>query len=152
MKKSLMRGILIGAAVLSCPIQVEAHERQCPKSIEIDYEDAQELMQIAWCEAGNQGIEGQRYVISVILNRVNDESDTWPDTIHEVIHQEGQFATAGMTKAKITPETHYALAEIEMGNVVPEIVAFERKESSSLCVYFDAAFDYRDHTFYTVKH
>lgn len=150
MKKSLMRGILIGAAVLSCPIQVEAHERQCPKSIEISYEDAQELMQIAWCEAGNQGIDGQRYVMSVVLNRA--ESEEFPNTIHEVIHQEGQFATGGMSNAKITPETHYALAEIEMGNVVPEIVAFERKESSSLCVYFDAAFDYRDHTFYTIKH
>lgn len=150
MKKSLMRGILIGAAVLSCPIQVEAHERQCPKSIEISYEDAQELMQIAWCEAGNQGIDGQKYVMSVVLNRV--ESEEFPNTIHEVIYQEGQFATGGMSNAKITPETHYALAEIEMGNVVPEIVAFERKESSSLCVYFDAAFDYRDHTFYTIKH
>ena len=150
MKKGIMRGILIGAAVLSCPIQVEAHERQCPKSIEIDYEDAQELMQIAWCEAGNQGIDGQRYVMSVVLNRV--ESEEFPNTIHEVIHQEGQFATGGMSNAKITPETHYALAEIEMGNLVPEIVAFERKESSSLCVYFDAAFDYRDHTFYTIKH
>lgn len=150
MKKSLMRGILIGAAVLSCPIQVEAHERQCPKSIEISYEDAQELMQIAWCEAGNQGIDGQRYVMSVVLNRV--KSEEFPNTIHEVIHQEGQFSTGRMSKAEITPDTHYALAEIEMGNVVPEIIAFERKENSSLCVYFDEAFDYRDHTFYTIKH
>lgn len=150
MKKGIMRGILIGAAVLSCPIQVEAHERQCPKSIEIDYEDAQELMQIAWCEAGNQGIEGQRYVMSVVLNRV--ESEDFPNTIHEVIHQEGQFASDRMANAKITPETHYALAEIEMGNLVPEIVAFERKESDFLCNYFDPAFEYRDHTFYTVKH
>lgn len=150
MKKEIMGGLLIGLAILGQPVNVMAYERQCPNPIEISYEDAQELMKIAWCEAGNQGIEGQRYVISVILNRV--ESEDFPGTIHECIWQPGQFATKGMAKAQITAETHLALAEIEMGNVVPEIIAFERKENNFLDKYFDAAFTFKDHTFYTKKH
>lgn len=151
MRKALL-GILLGVTVICQPVQCEAHERQSPKPIELSYEDAQELMQIAWCEAGNQGVDGQLYVMSCIWNRANSESDAWPDTIHGVIHQKGQFATSGMSKAQITPETHYALALLEMGNVIPEIVAFERKESDFLDAYFTEAFDYRDHTFYTTKH
>lgn len=149
MKKSLV-GILLGMCILAQPINSEAHERQCPSTINLTYEEAQELMQIAWCEAGNQGVDGQLYVMSVIMNRV--ESEDFPDSIHEVIHQKGQFAIAGMDKAQITPETHYALAMLEMGCVAPEIVAFERKESNFLDDYFSKAFDYRDHTFYTCKH
>ena len=151
MKKGML-GILLGLCVLTWPVQTEAHERQCPKTINLSYEDAQELMQIAWCEAGNQGVDGQLYVMSVIWNRANSDSDAWPDSIHGVIHQRGQFATSGMEKAQITPETHYALALLEMGNVIPEIVAFERKESDFLDAYFSEAFDYKDHTFYTLKH
>lgn len=52
-----------------------------------------ELTMLAACvqaEAGNQGEQGMRYVCDVILNRV--DSDTYPDTITEVITQHGQFA------------------------------------------------------------
>lgn len=150
MKRVIIGGFLIGMAILCQPVEVRAQERQCPKTIEITQEEAIELLEIAWCEAGNQGIEGQRYVISVILNR--RDSEDFPDSIHDVIYQSGQFATKGMSKAKITSETHMALAEIEMGNVIPEIVAFERKENSFLEKYFDPAFTFRDHTFYTKKH
>lgn len=53
----------------------------------------EELTLLAACvqaEAGNQGEQGMRYVCDVILNRV--DSDTYPDTITEVITQKGQFA------------------------------------------------------------
>ena len=148
MKKKLL-GVLVGLVLLCQPVQVEAHERQCPPPIEITYEEAQELLEIAFCEAGNQGVDGQLYVMSVIWNRVNDPA--FPDNIHDVIHQRGQFATAGMSKAEPTWETHYALALLEMGNCTPEIIAFERTESNVLDVYFSEAFDYRAHTFYTSK-
>ena len=90
MKKFIM-GVILGLIILNQPINSRAYERQCPKPIEMSYEEAQELMKIAFCEAGNQGIEGQRFVMSVIINRVN--SPDWPDTIHEVIYQPCQFAT-----------------------------------------------------------
>ena len=148
MRKAVL-GILLAGTIMSLPVHSEAHERQCPKTIEVTQKEAQELMQIAWCEAGNQGSEGQLYVMSVIINRVN--SPDFPDSIHDVIYQDHQFATAGMSKAKITPETHYALAELEMGNLIPEIIGFERSDNNALEVYFSEAFDFRDHTFYTAK-
>ena len=40
-------------------------------------------------EAGNQDELGKRLVIDVILNRV--ESDIFPNSVNEVINQEGQF-------------------------------------------------------------
>lgn len=148
MKKVIAMGVFL-CLTLCQPIQVRAYERQCPSPIEITQEEAQELMAIAFCEAGNQGIDGQRLIMSVILNRVEDPA--FPDNIHDVIHEPHQFATAGMAKAKVTADTHMALAELEMGNLTPDIVAFERKESSSLDVYFSWAFTYRDHAFYTQK-
>lgn len=148
--KRLTLGILLGMAILSQPVNARAQERQCSDPIEVTYEEAQELMKIAWCEAGNQGIEGQRYVMSVVLNRVN--SPDYPDSIHDVIYQPHQFATKGMSKADVTVETHMALAEIEMGNLVPEIVAFEKADNSALDVYFSKAFTFKDHVFYTCKH
>lgn len=148
MRKRLL-GFLVGMAVLCLPVNAEAHERQCPPPVEVTYEEAQELLKIAFCEAGNQGIDGQLYVMSVIINRVNSEE--WPDNVHDVIHQKGQFATKGMSKAEPTWETHYALAYLESGNLVPEIIAFEKKDNNALDRYFSEAFAYRDHTFYTSK-
>jgi len=150
MKRAIIGGILLGMAILCHPVQSEAHD-QCADTIELTYEEAQELMEIAWCEAGNQGVSGQIYVMSVILNRVNSPDPAWPDTITEVIHQPHQFATKGMAKAKITPETHEALAEIEKGNLVPGIIAFETVSSTALDQYFSEAFTFRNHKFYTKK-
>ena len=149
MKKIIM-GVILGLIILNQPINSRAYERQCPKPIEMSYEEAQELMKIAFCEAGNQGIEGQRFVMSVVINRVN--SPDYPDSIHEVIYQPHQFATKGMKTAEVTAETHLALAELEMGNLVPYIVAFEKSDNDFLNQYFDKAFTYKDHTFYTEKH
>jgi len=143
-------GLLFALVILCQPIQSEAHERQCPKTIEITYEEAQELMEIASAEALNQGEDGMLLVMSVIMNRVS--SSEYPNTIHEVIHQSHQFYTKGMKSAEITPEVHMALARLEMGNLYPELVAFERKDNNALDMYYSEAFTLGDHTFYTCKH
>ena len=149
MKKAVL-GILLGLAVLCQPITAHAHERQCPTIIEVTQAEAVELMQIASAEALDQGTPGMLLVMSVVMNRV--ASPDYPDTIHDVIHQDHQFYTAGMKSAELTPDVHMALAQLEMGCLYPEIVAFERLENNSLDVYYDEAFDFKDHTFYTVKH
>lgn len=143
-------GFLFALVILCQPIQTDAHERQCPQTIEVTYEEAQELMQIASAEALNQGEDGMLLVMSVVMNRV--KSPDYPDTIHEVIHQPHQFYTAGMKSAELTPEVHMALARLEMGCLYPEIIAFEKSNNNSLDVYFTEAFDHKDHTFYTAKH
>ena len=107
-------------------------------------------MEIASAEALNQGEDGMLLVMSVIINRVN--SSEYPNTIHGVIHQSHQFYTKGMKSAEITPEVHMALARLEMGNLYPELVAFERKDNNALDVYYSEAFTLGDHTFYTCKH
>lgn len=143
-------GFLFALVILCQPIQSRAFERQCPKNIEVTYEEAQELMEIASAEALNQGEDGMLLVMSVIINRVN--SSEYPNTIHGVIHQSHQFYTKGMKSAEITPEVHMALARLEMGNLYPELVAFERKDNNALDVYYSEAFTHGDHTFYTCKH
>lgn len=147
--KRIILGALLGMTVLCQPILSEAHNRQSPKTIEVTQKEADELLRIAWCEAGNQGPDGQLYVMSVIINRVN--SPEFPNNIHDVIYQPYQFATGGMSNAKPTDETHLALAYLEMGNLIPEIVAFETTENNALDRYFSKAFEYRDHSFYTLS-
>ena len=147
--KKLIAGILLAGTIMSLPVRSEAHERQCPSPINLTEEEAQELMQIAWTEAGNQGASGQAFVMSVILNRV--ASPDWPDSIHDVIYERGQFATRAMSKAQPTWETHYALAEIEAGNIYPNIIGFERVNSIVLDEYFAEEFTYKDHKFYVQK-
>lgn len=120
--------------------------------IELTYEEAQLLMKIAQAEAGNQGEEGMWLVMSVVINRKNDEA--FPDTIKEVAYQKNCFATVitgKINKVELSLEAHTALARIEKGEVKPDIVGFENKSNNSLERYFDFAFTYLDHNFYTNK-
>lgn len=120
--------------------------------IELTYEEAQLLMKIAQAEAGNQGEEGMWLVMSVIINRKNDEA--FPDTVKEVAYQKNCFATVTtgkINKVELSLEAHTALARIEKGEVKPDIVGFENKSNNSLERYFDFEFTYLDHNFYTYK-
>lgn len=47
------------------------------------------LERIAFFEAGSEGIDGMRRVVDVVLNRLY--SDKFPNTIEDVLMQEGQF-------------------------------------------------------------
>ena len=123
-----------------------------PEVNEFTYDEAQLLMQTAQAEAGNQGEDGMFFVMSAIVNRTRSED--FPNTIYDVCHESGQFATVesgAIYKVKLSPEVHTALARIEKGEVAEEIVAFENKRSSYLERYFSEAFTYRDHKFYTKK-
>lgn len=131
------------------------------KAIEFTQEEATALLKIAQAEAGNQGEDGLWLVMSVVYNRVNDES--FPDNVLDVINEKHktkdgrfvyQFETVrNGTQAKAEPsaEAHRALARIEQGEVAKEIIGFENKKSSTLDKYFDRAFEYRDHIFYVKK-
>lgn len=148
--KRVLVGIFLGFFILSIPLKGVAGDQPTKSSvIEFNIEEAQELLKIAYAEAGNQGEDGQWLIMSVILNRVS--SSEFPNTIHEVIYQSGQFYTKGMEYATPTAETHLALARIERGEVAPLIIAFENGSDNALSKYFSYAFDYRDHKFYTRK-
>lgn len=147
--KRVLVGFFLGIFVLSAPMRASAGDRHSSTVIEMNIDEAQELLKIAYAEAGNQGEDGQWLVMSVIINRVN--SSEFPNTIHEVIYQPGQFYTEGMSAAEPTADTHLALARIECGEVAPLILAFETDTGSSLDKYFSLAFQYRNHKFYTRK-
>ena len=95
------------------------------KVVELDINEAQLLMKLAWSEAGNQGIEGQLVIMNVVMNRVADEN--FPDTVKEVVYQKlgshYQFSVVGngvLQRAEPTEETHLALAELESGKDISE--------------------------------
>ena len=56
-------------------------------------EDLFWLSRVIYAESGNQVLEGKMGVGIVVLNRVNDTSGIWPDTIKGVIAQRNQFST-----------------------------------------------------------
>ena len=121
--------------------------------MEFTAEDAALLMRVAQAEAGNQGEEGMRLVMSVVLNRVS--SSEFPNSIEEVIFQPHQFSSVSdghFEKEEVfSTEVHEALARIQEGDVEPEIVGFEVVSSDELDKYFASAFEYREHRFYTQK-
>lgn len=134
---------------------IEEEKEDPEEKIEVNeftYEEAQLLMKIAMAEAGNQGEEGMWLVISVIVNRRND--DAFPDSIHDVAYQKNCFSTVKSGKINdvgLSEEAHTALARIEKGEVEPDIIGFENKNNKSLEKYFDYSFTYLDHNFYTKK-
>lgn len=72
------------APVQQDPVDIEEEE----------YWDGLELLAICVeAEAGNQGLQGKRLVADVILNRAEDTSGQWPDTISGVISQKNQFTS-----------------------------------------------------------
>lgn len=70
------------------PCNVQAKELNVTQSL--SQEEQLLLQQIALAEAESEGVGGMCFVMQVVLNRV--ESDEFPDTIYEVISEEGQFA------------------------------------------------------------
>lgn len=98
--------------------QVEAEQERMRANVEANNQKyAAEMEVIARCveaEAGNQSIDVKRAVISVILNRVDDED--WPDTISEVIADPYEFATYWNGRMdEVTPSaTTYEAISMEM--------------------------------------
>lgn len=80
-------------------------------SPEEDFYNSLELMaKVVEAEAGNQGLDGKRMVVDVILNRVNDGE--FPDSIPDVIYQENAFAVIenGMyEQVEVSEETWTAI-------------------------------------------
>lgn len=77
---------------------------------EVYLESMEMLARCVEAEAGNQGLEGKRLVVDVILNRVRDKD--FPDTIAEVITQKYHFSVywnGSMEKVTVSEETRQAI-------------------------------------------
>lgn len=76
------------------PHRAEYYPATADELAEEDYWNQMELLAVCVeAEAGNQGLEGKRLVVDVILNRVDDKTGEWPDTIEGVISQKNHFAS-----------------------------------------------------------
>lgn len=95
--------------------QVEAEQERMQENVAENNERyAAEMEILARCveaEAGNQSIDIKREVVSVILNRVDD--DDWPNTISDVIADPYEFATywnGRMDEAEPSISTYEAIS------------------------------------------
>ena len=77
---------------------------------EVYLESMEMLARCVEAEAGNQGLEGKRLVVDVILNRANDPD--FPDSIQKVIEQPYHFSVywnGSMEKVEVSEETRQAI-------------------------------------------
>ena len=122
------------------------------KSMDWDSEDAYLLAKISMAEAEGEGVEGKALVMLVVLNRV--WSDNFPDSISEVIFQDGQFSpvsTGRYDSVEPDQECYEAL----------ELIQAEKWDESQGALYFESEgesswhrdnlqflFQYGNHYFY----
>ena len=78
--------------------------------------DKERLLRIAMAEAEGEDVKGKAAVMEVVLNRVEDER--YPNNIHDVLFQEGQFATVAKGGRYWTqmPDTDCVLALVLVEN------------------------------------
>ena len=124
------------AAHLAVAPDVAAHEPQTPEPVaepepeplyeEITAEERELLARVVYAESNTETLEGQIAVAQVVLNRVRSES--FPDTVSEVIYQERQFSTAPILGSVVPNETNYEAVDAAFETeVVPyEVLYFSR--------------------------
>ena len=97
-----------------------------PRYEEITAEERELLARVVYAESNTEALEGQIAVAQVVLNRVRSES--FPDTVSEVIYQERQFSTAPILGSVVPNETNYEAVDAAFETeVVPyEVFYFSR--------------------------
>lgn len=90
----------------------------------LSQEDVDLIAAIIYLEAGGESAEGQQAVAEVIFNRLL--SDSFPDTITEIIYQQGQFSSVALLdRADPGPEQYEALRNaIEGDRILPTSVVY----------------------------
>lgn len=121
-------------------------------SMDWDSEDAYLLAKIAMAEAESEGVEGKALVMLVVLNRV--WSDGFPDSISEVIFQEGQFSPVSSGRYdRVEPDQEcweaLELIQVEKWDESQGALYFESKGNSSWHRdNLQFLFQYGNHYFY----
>lgn len=73
--------------------------------IEMTETELRDLAEIIYHEAHTESLEGQQAVAEVVFNRVI--ADNFPNTVHDVIFQKGQFTTAKFLSTVTPYENQY---------------------------------------------
>ena len=116
-------------------------------------EDEMILRQISMAEAGGEDVIGKALVIRVVINRI--ESEDFPDTVKEVVMQEGQFSSVG------DGESRYYTVEADNGTLEALLMCERGWNESRDALYFESCkgdcwqtktceylFTYGGHSFY----
>lgn len=99
-----------------------------------DETDLYWLSHVIYAESGNQSLEGMMGVGNVVLNRVNDDSGAFPDTIRDVIFQPGQFSVVDTGAIYMEPNELSVIAAklcLEGYNTVEDSLFFLNPDISS---------------------
>lgn len=95
------------------------------------------LAHLIYSENGTEGELCMMYTGSVVLNRMKHEY--FPDTMYDVIYQEGQYAVTWGAKAinKTPSDEAYEIAErlLKYGSVLPDNVVFQAEFSQGDGLY-----------------
>lgn len=100
-------------------------------------------------EAGNQGLMGKRFVVDVILNRV--DSEIFPNDIKSVISQKGQFSVYGngrINRTEPSEETYEAI-RLELEHRTDDQILFFASGKYNKCS--TPAYKHGDHYFGYLK-
>ena len=101
--------------------------------------EVDEMCRVMFLECRGESFEGKVAVAEVILNRVLQ--DDWPDTVHEVLSQRGQFSTyRRIAKAYDVNEDNIEVAQGEIHRAL--MYAYENGRTvlpNEKYVYFDTS-------------
>ncbi len=116
MKNSIRAAIIF--LLCSCFVSVDAKASVYDEEIEL-------LATVAIAEAEGESELGKRLVIDTILNRVSN--DEFPDNVHDVVYQEGQFSSAHNGRFKrcsVSDEVRDLVREEWDSRTDPEVLFF----------------------------
>ena len=135
--KKVIFAVLSIAVVIFSTSQIHAEQLS---------QDATEIL--AKCvesEAGNQGLMGKRFVVDVILNRV--DSETFPNDVTSVINQKGQFSVVSngrINRTEPSEETYEAI-RMELEHRTDDQILFFASGNYNKCSV--PAYKHGDHYF-----
>lgn len=91
--------VTVKSEYISAPIEALKQEMTSGVLIEpeednskISEEDIELIALVTMAEAEGESEEGKRWVIDVILNRMESELSYFPDTVHDVVYQKNAFS------------------------------------------------------------
>jgi N-acetylmuramoyl-L-alanine amidase len=107
---------------------------QVEKEIIFPEEDVELIAKVVLGEAEGESELGKRLVASTILNRV--DSDIWPDTVHDVCYQSGQFMCLHNGRCN----------RVKVTDAVRDLVREEMKSRSNYSVIYFSCGGYHNGT------
>ena len=134
-------------AEIECEPIYEKPEEE-PRSYILTEEDADLLLRVGVCEAGETDPEAIADVIQVVLNRTFSEK--FPNSVYGVVYQDKQFSCTGrLAMANITTQAEDALMLVVYGdNKTNDALYFESLPGKVWEGKYEYLFSYGGHDFY----